>query len=173
MEPIKELAVNLKPFNPSSGIDVLEFLTLFEKKFKGRGESSQKAEILWGTFLPTNIQNATTDIAEDYNKLKKHLTHHYGDIHIVTGVLLRDIEKAKIPEMSDHQGRYDHLSKLSKAMKKIEDLTKNSNISKAAWDNAVLNPYFMARLTKLLHPELDEKFSDQISAKGLNIQCLQ
>ena len=57
--PSKENPVILEKFNPDSEMDIFEFLSKFERKFRLLGTNQEKAEKLWEEFLPDHVKIKT------------------------------------------------------------------------------------------------------------------
>ena len=165
IDPIENIPRKpLEKFSRSLDISVFEWITMFEKYIDYKGSDNDRAELLYSDFLSPNLQSEIRDHRKSYAAMKNWLLKNCGDVKFMVAQILKDLDKAKIPEFSAPIiDITNYLRELNNCFKKLKELADIPTIPHD--DLLELNTYlyskeFLVQMVSFCPEELQRKFYD-------------
>ena len=97
----KDISIELKTFSQDGDQTIYEFLSDFEKKYKGRGTVEQRADVMWSQHFSLKIKNEMDHIKTDLPAMKRKLIANYGDLSTCLECITKKLEKVSPPSPED------------------------------------------------------------------------
>ena len=103
----EKASTDIKSFAAGSDVTIFEFLEKFSAYCAGT--KKVKAYKLYNKYMSASIQAQTASFQQNYDELIKFLKTTYGEIEVISGGLLAELEKRKKPANTDFQERAESL----------------------------------------------------------------
>ena len=139
----------LNKFSPLSDIDIYVFLKRFESSTSEFDFPEERAEFLY-KFLSSSIQEEVIRYKNDYESMKSHLIHRYGNPKILISKMIEPLQAEIIPDnLSDAQTCLPYYRKLHSVMEKINFYLDPSTGQKDAFESYIFSQDFLHSLLTL------------------------
>ena len=169
----KESMTVLEKFNPEGETTVFEFLTKFERKFKGLGSHTEKAEKLWSEYLSDPVKLKTEHVKSNFRDLKVMLTKKYGSMNFILENTLTILEKARSKSNLQYSSRLALYTKVLLMLQKLSDAKDFISVPQETWDNSVYGVSTMDRLIKIMTPSEWDMLACKLTDKDLDTDEVQ
>ena len=152
-------------------MDIFEFLSKFERKFRLLGTNQEKAEKLWEEFLPDHVKIKTETYKQKFKELKDCLVKKYGSLQYILENTLRLIETQKSKTTTSASSRLALFSKILLYLSKLESLKASVGVSQ--WETTVYGVPSMNRLINVLSTLEWEKMAVNLTEAGEDTDDVQ
>ena len=152
-------------------MDIFEFLSKFERKFRLLGSNQEKAEKLWEEFLPDHVKIKTETFKLKFKELKDCLVKKYGSLPYILENTLRLVELQKSKTTTSASSRLALFSKILLYLSKLEGLKTSVGVSQ--WETTVYGVPSMNRLVNVLSTLEWEKMAVNLTEAGEDTDDVQ
>ena len=162
----KENPIQLEKFDPESEMDIFEFITKFERKFRLLGSNAEKSEKLWGEFLPDHVKVKTEPLKSKFKELKDFLVKKYGSLNFILQNTLKLVEKQKSKTTAQYSSRLALFTKVLLLIQKLENLKDLIAVPTTTWEATVFSVTTLNRLIDILNPSEWETLANKLTEAG-------
>lgn len=160
---------DLEKFSPNSTMDVYEFFRRFEGLTFDFDYVEEKAELLYGKYLSTVLQEEVETHKGDYEATKQFLIHKYGDPKDIVLALLKPLSTIPLPlDQSNIEHSHFYLRKLSSSMDKINSFLRPQFPYSKDFELFLYSKDFLHNLLNLVPKETKFDFFDKIIQDGID-----
>ena len=151
MEGVKNIGVEVKPFEAKGDQNVFEFLKDFETLTYGWPDNL-KAELMHKKYLSKFIKAKTVSLESNYKKLREFLVENYGDGLDIIEAIISDLEDKGKPTSNSYKHRAEYFTTIIGAIRRIEKLCEYPSINDVDVKRNLHSKATLKRLIKLLTP---------------------
>ena len=166
-------SLTLTKFTGDYSQSVYDFLHRFEQFTKSGFTQSQRAVLLYQSYLSQRICQEMAAISQDYPKMKQFLIKEYGQVNLIIDSHLRALRALKVPSAgSSKTNQADYYRSCYSILAGIQSLPNTPGIPKNDLTNIIYSHETIRVITSLL-PSITQSILNRLRDKSLDTSLLQ
>ena len=153
---------DLQKFSSYSEVNIFEFLRRFELYTEDIGSPSERAELLYNSYLGEKVQLELVNVRQDYKSMKRKLLKKFGDLTIITDNILRTIPDSMPARSASYLAWTDYFRALNSVMQKIGELRKTADVELDELEDYIYSADFINKLLKFIPDFVKDHFMNQM-----------